>query len=275
MPPRTVPTPAFFFSDAHLGFDRPEAERQKTARLLRFFAMVRASGGSLTCLGDLFDFWFEYDTAIPARFFDVLRRLRELSEAGVRLYFLGGNHDYWVRRGRPGFLEREVGFELLPDGAEVEVGGLRLQLFHGDGLGAEDRGYRLLKRVLRSRLTIAAFRWIHPDLAQPIGALTSRLSRLKDGGEPREEVCARIREHALGILEGRPDLDAVLVGHLHRPEEVPVGHARYVNLGDWIRHATYAVVEEGTLELRRFEPASAPGTERPILLARGTPADQP
>ena len=275
MTPIEAPTPAFFFSDVHLGFEAPDAERVKRERLLRFFEVVRASGRSLFCLGDLFDFWFEYESAIPAQHFEVLRRLKELSEAGIELYFMGGNHDYWVRRGhRPGFLEREIGFRLLEEGVEVHGGGLRLLLYHGDGLGSGDLGYRILKRVLRNRLAIGAFRWVHPDLARRIALLTAGTSRFKSGGEPSQESCARIRERALEILHERPDLDAVLVGHTHHPEEEALAGSRYLNLGDWMRHATYAHLEQGSLSLRRFQAVDAPaGAADSARLRTGLPRD--
>jgi len=265
MPPVEAPEPAFFFSDVHLGLSSPRVERAKEERLLRFLDAVRARGGSLFCLGDLFDFWFEYETAIPGRFFTVLRRLQELSEAGVRLHFLGGNHDFWVRARGPGFLERELGFTLLEDGCEVIAGGLRLLLLHGDGIGPHDRGYRLLKHVLRNRAAIAAFRWVHPDLARRIGRLTSHASRLQSGGAPNPRTCAGLRAYALAVLRERPDLDGVLAGHTHVPEEVELDGRRYVNLGDWIDHATYALAQGGALSLRRFQPAgdgTAPGAPR-------------
>lgn len=261
-----APVPAFFFSDVHLGAGTAESERLKEQRLLRFFELVRASGASLFCLGDLFDFWFEYETAIPKRYFEVLRRLRELTDAGVRLHFLGGNHDWWVRRGgRPGFLEREIGFRILDEPAEVRAGGLRLLLLHGDGVGRTDRGYRVLRTVLRNPVAIGAFRWVHPDLGRVLGTVTSRTSRFAKGEAPSPETCERIRRHARSLLVQRPDIDAVLAGHAHLPEDVSLGRGRYVNLGDWIRHASYAVVDRGTLALRAFENEAAPAA--PLLLA--------
>lgn len=274
MPELELPAPAFFFSDAHLGFDTQEAERTKRDRLLRFLDMVRGSGASLVCLGDLFDFWFEYESAIPALHFALLRRLQELGEGGVRLYFMGGNHDWWVRRGaHPGFLEREIGFTLLEDGTEVRTAGLRLVLFHGDGLGSHDIGYRLLKALLRNRLAIKAFRWVHPDLARRLGWLTATLSRVRSGGQPSPEACARVREFARGILLARPDVDAVVVGHTHRAEDTPFGRGRYVNLGDWIRSCTYAVAENGSLTLQRFEPSG--GYASPGLTTSTSCSDSP
>ncbi len=261
-----APAPAYFFSDVHLGADTPEIERAKRERLLAFFDLVGAHGRSLFCLGDLFDFWFEYETAIPSRHFAVLRRLQELSDAGVRLHFLGGNHDFWVRRGgEPGFLEREIGFRVLDNGAEVRTGGLRLLLYHGDGLGPRDSGYKALKGLLRNRLAIEAFRWVHPDLARRIAGLVATVSRLRTGDRPKPETVESLRRFAAQVLPARPDVHAILVGHTHLPEEMAVGTARYVNLGDWIHHATYAVVEDGALSLRRFQPAGRE-TADPFLL---------
>jgi UDP-2,3-diacylglucosamine hydrolase len=265
--PIETPTPAFFFSDVHLGAQPPETERAKEDRLLRFLEMVRVGGRTLFCLGDLFDFWFEYETMIPSRYFGVLRRLQELSDAGVRLYFMGGNHDYWVRHDhRPGFLEREIGFSLLGDEALVRAGGLRLLLFHGDGVGSRDLGYRLLKRLLRNRLAIASFRWVHPDLARRIGGLTSRISRRRDDDRIAIESSRRIREHAELLLAQRGDVDVVVAGHSHVPEDLTWGDRRYLNLGDWIHHASYAVVDEGRLSLETFDPRTRTGPD-PVLLA--------
>ncbi|MBA2565637.1 MAG: UDP-2,3-diacylglucosamine diphosphatase [Gemmatimonadetes bacterium] len=260
-----APTPAFFFSDVHLGAADPGQESLKNARLAEFLDHVGAAGRSLFCLGDLFDFWFEYDTAVPARFFGVLRRLQELSEAGVRLHFQGGNHDWWVRRGgRPGFLEREIGFRLLPDRAEIAADGLRLLLLHGDGIGRGDVPYRVLKRVLRNRLAVEAFRWIHPDLAARVGSLTSRTSRRAKGSGPREETCAAIRAHALETLAHRPDLHAVLAGHAHRLEETAIADGRrYLNLGDWRSSGSYAVIQGGALSLRSLGVTPLPHARPP------------
>ncbi|HEY7462306.1 MAG TPA: UDP-2,3-diacylglucosamine diphosphatase [Gemmatimonadota bacterium] len=254
-----APAPAYFFSDAHLGADTAAVERVKRDRLAGFFDLVAGRARSLVCLGDLFDFWFEYETAIPGRHFDVLCRLRRLSEAGVQLFFLGGNHDFWVRRGsRPGFLEREIGFRILEQGDEIVAGGLRVAVFHGDGVGKRDAGYRALKALLRNRLAIESFRWVHPDLARGIGGLVADASRLRTGNRPDPATVERLRRFAVALLRARPDLDAILAGHTHLPEELAVGGARYINLGDWIHHATYAVVEDGTLALRRFPHAAGP-----------------
>ncbi|MBD0328097.1 MAG: metallophosphoesterase, partial [Pyrinomonadaceae bacterium] len=95
----TLPLPpgksVYFASDFHLGVPDLPSSRAREQKIVRWLDHVAPSAAAIFLVGDLFDFWFEYETAIPGRFFRVLRRLQELSEAGVRLYFLGGNHDFW------------------------------------------------------------------------------------------------------------------------------------------------------------------------------------
>ena len=60
--------------------------------------------------------------------------------------------------------------------------GRRRRLAHADRArrrtaAGEDRRYRALRRVLRNRLAIRAFRWLHPDLATPLATDSSHASR--------------------------------------------------------------------------------------------------
>ena len=117
----------------------------------------------LFVLGDLFDFWFAYAHAIPRRHLAVVRRLAELTEAGIGVTYFGGNHDFWAGR----FLEQEVGATVHDEPAMVTVAGRKLALMHGDGEARGDTGYKLLKGLLRSGWAISAYRAIHPDLGIP------------------------------------------------------------------------------------------------------------
>ena len=48
--------------------------------------------------------------------------------------------------------------------------------------------------------------------------------------------------------------DYFVFGHRHIPLDLPVeANARYINLGDWITHYTYAVFDGETLELTAWE----------------------
>lgn len=236
--------PSLVISDVHWG--AIPAERQR--RFLEFLRSWRGAASEVFFNGDLFDFWFEYRSVIPARAFPLLRALAELAESGVRLSLLGGNHDAWGG----GFLRDAIGVELVRGPARLRLAGWRVWAAHGDGLGAGDLGYRTLKRMLRAPAVIRAFRWVHPDWAD---RLARRVSRTGRGGEAEaarsEERAAALRAFARDLLAREPELDVVLLGHCHRPELLEVEPRRYyLNAGDWVAHESYAVFLPDRVELR-------------------------
>src|SRR6185436_16251521 len=87
---------AYFFSDAHLGTEAAPLEAPRIAQLHAFLDAVARRGGTLYIVGDLFDFWFEYRTAIPRRYIQTLCALRRVHDAGVAITYLVGNHDFWL-----------------------------------------------------------------------------------------------------------------------------------------------------------------------------------
>jgi len=230
-------------SDAHLGAIPEQNERAFLALLER----VPELGDDLLVNGDLFDFWFEYRQAIPRGHLDVLAALRALVRGGVTVRFLGGNHDGWAGS----FLEEEVGIELLEGPVVIAVGGRTAYVAHGDGLGRGDRGYRILKRIIRSRVARLGFRALHPDLGIPIARLASsteaHAARRPDDVSPRAE---RLAAHAAAVLRERPEVELVVLGHAHGPrlEEIEPGRY-YLNAGDWIHSRSYAVVSPDEIRL--------------------------
>jgi len=236
-------------SDAHLGAAPPDHE----AALLAFLREVPDLAPDLLINGDLFDFWFEYDTVILSRYYAVLRVLSELVDAGVRIRMLGGNHDSWGGE----FLEHEIGIELVEGPTILDVGGRRAYVAHGDGLGGGDWGYRVLKAVIRSRPARATFRQIHPDWSARLIRLVSRTeSRHGKPSDPSSEARAgSLRSFAQSLLAEDPDLDLVVFGHCHRPELLEVGPGRYyLNSGDWLHHCTWARVSPSDIELNQWSP---------------------
>jgi len=233
---------AYFFCDAHLGADPPEQEAAREARLHHFLGSLPGRASSVYIIGDLFDFWFEYRTAIPARHFRTLMALRALTEAGVPVTYLNGNHDFWLGA----FLEREIGVRPCPGPLPLELDGRRIWLHHGDGLIGGDLGYRLLKRVLRHRASVALFQLLHPDLGIPLARRVSALSRRarEEQGLEGDRLWREIAEPR--FAEG---YDAVLIGHFHQLYERRENGRELFVLGDWITRFSYAVLEGGRFRL--------------------------
>lgn len=236
----------YFFSDAHLGTDPAGVEASREQRLHRFLASLRDRASSVYIVGDLFDFWFEWRTAIPRRYFATLAELRRLREARVEITYLNGNHDFWLGP----FLSEELDLRVSPGPLALTLQGRRLWIHHGDGLIGGDLGYRLLKRVIRSPVSIGLYGLLHPDLGMPLANVCSRMSRRSrdtrqlDAGRLVREIAAP------RFAEG---FDAVMIGHFHHAHEHREGGRQFMVLGDWIDRFTYAVLRDGVLSLEVWE----------------------
>jgi UDP-2,3-diacylglucosamine hydrolase len=232
----------YFLSDVHLGGSPEPAETVKRERLDALLNRVESEGAALYVLGDLFDFWFEYRTVVPSVGFGILSRLDGMARSGVPVHYLGGNHDFWLNE----FLTRETAVVVLPDGAAVEAQGRQIRLYHGDGLGPGDTGYKMLKWVLRNRLAIRLFRWLHPDLGIPLGLRSSETSR--NHTTHRVVDVEALFEH-VALPEFKEGADAVLMGHHHVPVHLNRDAGEFLILGDWFRQYTCVRLTEGRFQL--------------------------
>jgi len=232
----------YFFSDAHLGAADRQCEDHKLAMLDRLIERIETDGEKVFILGDLFDFWFEYKHAIPKEHLKIVFKLASLVERGIKIHYITGNHDFWLG----GFLNREAGIVIHRDFLEINEQGKRIFLIHGDGLSPSDWKYRILRRILRNRLNIWLYRRIPPDWAIPLAKYVSSTSRHHTGERSKDflrdyEVYAESK-----IAEG---YDAVLIGHTHHPEYHDLKNGVYINTGDFIRHFSYARLDDGQLAL--------------------------
>jgi UDP-2,3-diacylglucosamine hydrolase len=231
--------PIYFASDVHLGAVPPETERS----FVRWLMYTADHASELILNGDLFDFWFEYGSVIPGGHTRTLGALAELVDGGLPVTLVGGNHDWWGGS----FLTDDIGLTFQAGPIVRNLAGFRTFIAHGDGLGRGDVPYRILQTWLRSRSARWLFRWLHPDLGT---ALAMRVSRTEErAAHPSEAEQSRsdvLYEWAREKMEAERDLDLVVLGHAHIPLLHQAGPNRfYVNLGDWVKHRSYLVLEEG------------------------------
>lgn len=227
--------PFLIVSDIHLGAVPDATER----RFRRFLAHAGETASGLLINGDLFDFWFEYRSVVPSKHYRVLAALRDLVESGVPVWFVGGNHDGWGGD----FLANEVGLRMIEGPVEMEVGGRRALVAHGDAVGAGDLGYRILRRIIRHPVTVGGFRLLHPDLGARLAERVSRTEEKAHGAGTAKDRSDSIRTWGEEALRADPDLELVVAGHAHSPEILEVSPGRYfVNAGDWVCHYTYVAL---------------------------------
>jgi len=238
--------PCYVVSDAHLGVASLEIERS----FVGFLRGLVGRASSLVINGDLFDFWFEWKTVIPRRSFRALAALAELRDAGVSILWVAGNHDCWGGE----ILREDVGVDYVVGPWNGTIAGRNVRIEHGDGLRErEDRGYRLIRPVMRNRFAIKAFRMLHPDWASRIAlgsSTASRVHRARDEGRG-------LRAYAERELASATELDLLVYGHSHVAalERMPGGGV-FGNAGSWLDAPTYLELTSESVELREWDGSS-------------------
>ncbi len=234
--------PCYILSDSHVGAAPPAT----TDALLRFLRRLRGTPGRLVLNGDVLDFWFEWRRSVPTFAIPVLGALAELRASGMPITWIAGNHDCWGGE----VLQREVGVTYQQTPLAIELGAWRAIIEHGDGLrGAPDRGYLLVRPILRHPLSMWAFRLLHPDLGTRLALGTSGASRMHSAADDG----LGLRDVALQRLAtpGGPNL--VVFGHSHVAglTRAPDGGV-YANPGAWGDVPRYLRLTASRIELLAF-----------------------
>lgn len=241
----------YFASDFHLGVPTYEKSREREARLVRWLESIKHDAAELYLLGDIFDFWFEYATAVPKGFVRFLGKLAELADSGIKITFFKGNHDMWMFS----YLQKELGAKIIADELIIERQGKRFYLHHGDGLGPGDAKYKFLKKFFRSKFCQWLFARIHPNLGIGIALRWSQNSRIANNKKEwrKEAEQEWLIVYSKGVLQ-KEHFDYLVFGHRHLPLDIDLGNnSRYINLGEWVNYNTYAVFDGHNLELKTFE----------------------
>lgn len=245
----------YFASDFHLGVPDYTSSLAREKKIVSWLENMAPDANEIFLVGDVFDFWFEYKTAVPKGFVRLFGCLASIADSGVKIHFFAGNHDMWFHN----YFKDEIGLELHRDEYRFESSGKKFFVAHGDGLGPGDNGYRRLKKVFRNPLSQWLFRQFHPDVGIRLANYFSKRSRLQQKNEvlpflgDEQEWLIQFCNHYLD--KNAPDIDYFIFGHRHLPLDILLknGHSRYINLGDWINHSNYAKFDGQNLALKSFQ----------------------
>ncbi|MBL7047126.1 MAG: UDP-2,3-diacylglucosamine diphosphatase [Candidatus Marinimicrobia bacterium] len=236
--------PIYFISDTHLRLTQSGKEEEKRRNLISFIEHVIDKKGTLFIVGDFFDYWFEYKYVIPKAYFDVLTTLHRANERGIEINYVLGNHDYWVGD----FIKNKIFTEVYSNNLNLEINGKIFHITHGDGITSWHRGYRIMKKIIRSRVLIFLYRWIHPDLGYSFARWVSRTGR-----HPihTEEYNASVLKELQSYAEEqwKNSADHVIFGHYHQAKHVINNKGTFMVLGDWIIHRTFGLFDGNEFSL--------------------------
>ena len=140
--------------------------------------------------------------------------------------------------------------KLHRDEFDSEYGGRKFHFIHGDGLAVDDWGYRILKRVFRSKFNIWLYRKLPSDWAFAFAKKVSVSSR-KHSSKRDNGFLSDYRNYAINKLKS--GFDAVVIGHLHIPSYEKTEHGLYINSGDFIEHFSYVKVKDGLVSIENLQ----------------------
>ena len=230
--------PLIYVADAHLTRDDPEVEV-----FVRFLRETGPRAFSIGILGDLFNLWFGNRKFGLPHHRQVLDAMEELKAKGVRLFYVEGNRDFYLRRthlGRP-FDEVAVDFHVEAFGER------RIWATHGDEINVDDRKYRLWKAFSKSAPVYRTFSLLPGSWGMRLGeSLEKKLSGTNLGSKKTFPT-----GHC--VTYGRRVLDegchALVMGHFHHERTVSLGERDGVPVLAYIlpafRHTHRYLIFEG------------------------------
>lgn len=242
----------YFLSDFHLGAPDHASSLEREKIIVQFLTEIKDDAAEIFIVGDMFDFWYEYKKVVPKGYVRLLGKLAELTDAGIPMHFFVGNHDMWMRD----YLQTELNIPVYFEPKEFERNGKKILVGHGDGLGPGDHGYKRLKKIFRNPVCQWLFGILPPVVGVGIANYLSRRSRAQTGakeeiflGEDKEWLITYCKD----TLKEKK-IDFFVFGHRHLPIDFRLSDgSRYINLGDWIRYYTYAVLDGATMNLVSFK----------------------
>ncbi len=243
-----------FISDLHL-----DAERPAVTELFGAFMQKEATrADALYILGDLFEAWVgdddpsETGAYVAARIREVADAvavaLRELTDAGVPVFFIRGNRDFLLGQD----YAQRAGMRILPDPCVITLYGKPVLLQHGDLLCTDDTAYQAFRAQTRDPAFIAQF------LSQPLeariafaqkarAASQARQSEMKEDDRAQFETVTDVAPDEVLATFRRYGVDTMIHGHTHRPavHNVQVSDATCTRivLGDWYEQGSVLRVD--------------------------------
>jgi UDP-2,3-diacylglucosamine hydrolase len=241
----------FFASDFHLGVPTPEASLQREKKIVRWLTSIENDAEEIFLVGDIFDFWFEYKTAVPRGFTRLLGKLSELHDKGIPVHVFTGNHDMWIFD----YLPQECGVTLHKEPVVRVWGDKRFFIGHGDGLGPGDSGYKFIKKVFANPFCQWLFARFHPNFGIGLANYFSRRSRKLTGNQDKTflgEENEWLVIFAKDILK-REHFDYFIFGHRHLQMRIQLNEKSvYYNLGEWLSDSPYACFDGKELSMHQF-----------------------
>ena len=255
---------ALFISDVHLGTKGCQA-----GQLLDFFRHHEAD--LIYLVGDIVDGWqLKSNWYWPQLHNDVVQKILRQARKGVRIIYVPGNHDEFLR---DYYGTHFGGIEVIETAIHQSADGRRYLVIHGDHFDMVVKHARWLAlfgdhaydaALVLNRL----FNGVRRTLGFPYWSLSQWLKlKVKNAvsyiGKYERTLAAEAQRH---------DVDGVICGHIHHAAIHDEFGIRYINCGDWVESCT-AIAEhaDGHFEIITWTQAN-PNRAAPLVAAESQAA---
>ena len=219
-----------FVSDLHLDAARPHI----ISAFCRFLEGLEGTD-ALYILGDLFEYWVgDDDPATGLR--PVTESIRQLSLAGVPVYFVHGNRDFLVGE----VFERKTRCEILQEETVVDLYGQPALIMHGDTLCTDDIAYQKYRSRVRNKWVKKAVRML--SLRQRLRIAQGLRDKSVQAVQGKPPEIMDVNQQAVRHAMLKHGVKILIHGHTHRPavhDFTIHGEAcQRIVLGDWYEHGS-------------------------------------
>jgi UDP-2,3-diacylglucosamine hydrolase len=242
----------FFASDIHFplhGNGSVVNDAHREEKILAWLDCIKPAAQALFLLGDVFDFWFEYQYLVPKGALRFQAKLLEFYQAKIPVYFFLGNHDIWALN----YFTTFFGLHVFRKPASISICNQRFLVGHGDNLNPT-KGYAVWLRLysnpfLQSMVRLIPADWLYRLVHSHLRRKAARVKTKSLSLEPEDPIFLCCKE----TIEPFFPHNFYIFGHTHMPCMQKISHSsQYCNTGDWVSHSTYAYFDGSTLELLAF-----------------------
>ena len=217
-------------SDVHLGTHGCKAQE-----LLAYLQSINPR--KIILNGDIIDIWNFKKSYFPESHLQVISYLLNLSEQGIPIIYITGNHDELLRK----FKTMSFGNVLLTDKYMLKQADKIAWIFHGDVFDAS---------IQHSKWVAKLGGWGYDRLIQInhiinlglefLGKEKYSLSKKKKNSVKKAIKHINDFEQTAAELAIENQYDYVICGHIHQPQlrkvKTEKGSCIYMNSGDWIEN---------------------------------------
>lgn len=195
-----------FISDLHLTDERPGIQQI----LLRYLEGPARIADSLYLLGDIFEYWIGDDASMP-QYQAEIDALRNLSDAGVSVYFMHGNRDFLVGES----FAATARLQILEDPCVIDLYGTPTLLTHGDMLCTDDIKHQEFRDFALDPANQTQILSLPIEQREKIAQGIRLLSKSNNAHEPSDII--DVNQAAVENCLRDNNVRHMIHGHTHRP----------------------------------------------------------